>query len=110
VRSILQANNSAIAYIAKNPVTARRIVQKQITKWTGAPLPAAVVRRAWDNLTFTWDPLPLTLKKDAADAVSVGLLQLPPGGLTGIYDVRLLNSVLKAAGNRGVTSGGLGLQ
>jgi NitT/TauT family transport system substrate-binding protein len=110
VRSILQANNSAIAYIARNPVKARSIVQEQIAKWTGYPLPAAVIRRAWDELTFTYDPLPLTLKQDAEDAVSVGLLVLPPGGLNGIYDVRLLNSVLKGAGSRTVSSGGLGPQ
>jgi NitT/TauT family transport system substrate-binding protein len=85
-------------------------VQEQIAKWTGYPLPAAVIRRAWDELTFTYDPLPLTLKQDAEDAVSVGLLVLPPGGLNGIYDVRLLNSVLKGAGSRTVSSGGLGPQ
>ena len=110
VRSILQANNSAITYIKENPQKATAIVQGEIAKWTGRPLPAAVVKRAWNNLTFTWDPLPLSLKKDAADAVSVGLLSLAPGQIDGIFDLRLLNAVLRAASGHTVTASGLGLE
>ena len=69
----------------------------QITKWTGKPLPDAVITRSWGNLRFTWDPLPLTLAKSADDAVNAGLLKLGQNKLAGIYDLRLLNSVLKAA-------------
>ena len=110
VRSILQANNSAIKYIAGNIVPAKDIVQEQIKKWTGKPLPDSVITRSWGNLRFTWDPLPATLKKSADDAVTAGLLQLKPNGLNGIYDLRLLNTVLSAAKARPVTAGGLGLQ
>ncbi|MFZ4496959.1 MAG: ABC transporter substrate-binding protein [Candidatus Nanopelagicales bacterium] len=110
VRSILQANNTAIRYIASNVLKSRDIVQEQITKWTGKPLPDAVINRSWGNVRFTWDPLPLTLKQGADDAVSVGLLTLGPKGVSGIYDLRLLNSVLKASKARTVTAGGLGLQ
>jgi NitT/TauT family transport system substrate-binding protein len=108
VRSILQANNAAIAYIERNPKRATAIVQGEIAKWTGRPLPPAVVERAWDNLNFTWDPLPDSLKKDAADAVSVGLLTLGPGQIDGIVDLRLLNSVLRSAHEATVSSAGLG--
>jgi NitT/TauT family transport system substrate-binding protein len=108
VRSILQANNAAIAYIERNPKRATSIVQGEIAKWTGRPLPPAVVERAWDNLNFTWDPLPDSLKKDAADAVSVGLLTLGPGQIDGIVDLRLLNSVLRSAHEATVSSAGLG--
>ncbi len=85
-------------------------MQEQITKWTGKPLPDSVINRSWGNLRFTWDPLPLTLKKSADDAVAAGLLQLRPNGLNGIYDLRLLNSVLTASKARTVSSAGLGLQ
>ena len=97
VRSILQANNSAIKYIAANVTKSKDVVQEQITKWTGKPLPDAVITRSWGNLRFTWDPLPLTLTKSADDAVNAGLLTLGQNKLAGIYDLRLLNSVLKAA-------------
>ena len=110
VRSILQSNNTAIRYIAANVTKSKDLVQEQITKWTGKPLPDSVINRSWGNLRFTWDPLPLTLKKSADDAVAAGLLQLKPNGLTGIYDVRLLNSVLRASKARTVTAAGLGQQ
>ena len=110
VRSILQANNTAIRYIAANVLKSKDIVQEQITKWTGKPLPDAVINRSWGNVRFTWDPLPLTLKQGADDAISVGLLSLGSKGLSGIYDLRLLNSVLKASKARTVTAGGLGQQ
>ncbi len=110
VRSVLQANNSAIKWIAKNILPAKDAVQEQITKWTGKPLADNVITRSWGNLRFTWDPLPLTLKKSADDAVIAGLLNLNPGALSGIYDLRLLNSVLKAAKAKPVTAASLGLQ
>ena len=108
VRSILQANNSAIKYIAGNVLKSKDVVQEQITKWTGKPLPDSVITRSWGNMRYTWDPLPATLKKSADDAVSAGLLTLAPNALSGIYDLRLLNSVLRAAKARPVSAGGLG--
>lgn len=108
VRSILQANNSAITYIASNTDKAKDLVQVQIKKWTGAQLPDAAIDRAWGNLRFTWDPLPSTLTKSADDAVSAGLLTLGANKLVGIYDLRLLNQVLKAAKARPVTAAGMG--
>ena len=110
VRSVLQANNTAIRYIAANVLKSKDIVQEQITKWTGKPLPDAVINRSWENVSFTWDPLPLTLKQGADDAVRVGLLALGSKGLSGIYDLRLLNSVLAATKARTVTASGLGQQ
>ncbi|MFN8171216.1 MAG: ABC transporter substrate-binding protein [Candidatus Nanopelagicales bacterium] len=108
VRSIIQANNSAIKYIANNVQKSEDVVQTQIQKWTGARLSDAVMNRAWGNLQFTWDPLPATLAKSADDAVNAGLLTLGPNKLAGIYDLRLLNQVLKVANAKQVSANGLG--
>ncbi len=110
VRTILQDNNTAIRYIASNVQSSKDLVQQQIVKWTGKAIPDAAINRAWGNLSFTWDPLAGTLRKSAQDAVTAGLLKLNPNSLNGIYDLRLLNSVLKASKARTVISGGLGLQ
>ena len=110
VRSILQANNSAIKYIAGNVEKSKDAVQQAITRLTGKPLPDAVITRSWGNLRFTWDPLPATLAKSADDAVNAGLLTLGQNKLAGIYDLRLLNQVLKVAKARPVTANGLGRQ
>lgn len=109
VRSVIQANNAAVTYIANNSAKARQVVQKAITKWTGKPIPAAAINRAWGNLRFTNDPLPLSLKKNAEDAVQVGLLTMTPGALNGIYDLRLLNTVLAVSNAHAVSAQGLGL-
>ena len=45
VRSILQANNSAIEYIARTRPRPRTSSQAQINKRTGRPLPDAVITR-----------------------------------------------------------------
>lgn len=110
VRSVLQANTSAIKWIAKNILPAKDAVQLQIKKWTGSQLSDAVITRSWGNLRFTWDPLPATLKRSADDAVSAGLLTLNPGALNGIYDLRLQNSVLAQAKARAISAAGLGRQ
>ena len=110
VRSIIQANNSAIKYIASNVDSSRDLVNKGIARWTGRPLPEQVINRSWGNLRFTWDPLPKTLAKSADDAVEAGLLSLGQNKLAGIYDLRLLNQTLKAAKARSVSADGLGRQ
>jgi NitT/TauT family transport system substrate-binding protein len=110
VRSIIQANNSAIKYIAKNVTKSRDLVNQGIRRWTGRALPDQVINRAWGNLRFTWDPLPKTLKKSADDAVEAGLLNLGKNKLAGIYDLRLLNQTLRASKSRTVSADGLGRQ
>ena len=110
VRSVIQANNGAIRYIASNVTKSKDVVQEQITKWTGRPLPEAVISRAWGQLKFTWSPLPKTLAKSADDATAAGLLKLGSNKLAGIYDLRLLNQVLKVARAKPVSAEGLGRQ
>ncbi len=110
VRSIIQANNAAITFLQRNPARAKGLVQQQIAKWTGNPVPEAVVTRAMGNLQFTWNPLPATLAKSADDAVTAGLLRLGPNKLAGIYDLRLLNQALRVSGTAPVSADGLGAQ
>ena len=63
----------------------------------------AVIDAAWSNMRFTADPIASSLRKGAADAISVGLLD-GKTKLDGIYDLTLLNEVLKAAGKPEVAS------
>ncbi|MEV7546526.1 sulfate ABC transporter substrate-binding protein, partial [Streptomyces sp. NPDC089915] len=61
---------------------------------------------AWQSILVTDDPLASTLKTEADWAVKAKLLDKPD--LTGIYDLTLLNKVLKTAGKPEVADGGLG--
>ncbi len=58
------------------------------------------------SIRFTDDPLAATLGTEAEHAVKAGLLEQP--NLKGIYDLRILNKVLKAEGESPVDDAGLG--
>jgi NitT/TauT family transport system substrate-binding protein len=109
IEAILKGHMQAIAAIKKSPVIAQEAVQTQISAATGKRLSDAVIARAWENLTFTYDPLPATLVKSAEDAVDVGLLtNLGSRGLVGIYDIRILNKLLVASKIKKISTQGLG--
>lgn len=111
VSSVLKAHFDAIRYIKKNTTQSQEDTQIQIEKWTGKRLADSVITRAWSNLLFTWEPLSSSLSKSADDAVEVGLLTtLGSRGLNGIYDLRLLNQVLKSNKIKSVSAEGLGRQ
>lgn len=111
VRSVIRGHLDAIVLANKNPLQSQDDVQKQIEKWTGKRLPDAVMTRSWSNLTFTADPISNSLSKSADDAVQIGLLTtLGSRGLSGIYDLRLLNSLLTFKKAKKVSAQGLGLQ
>lgn len=111
IRSILNGHLDSLNYIAKDSTKSKDAVQRQIERVTGKRLPDAVLDRAWTNLSFTADPISQSLRKSADDAVDVGLLtNLGSRGLSGIYDLRILNSLLKAKKAKVVSSGGLGQQ
>ena len=109
VKSILKGHLDSLDFINKNTVMAKDDVQKQITKWSGKPLADNVINRSWLNLGFSYEPLAATLSKSADDAVDAGLLtNLGSKGLSGIYDLALLNQILKEGKKKSVTSDGLG--
>ena len=96
VKHLIEGLVDAIAFIKDKPADAAKSANTQITKLTTKGLSDAVLTAAFKNLTFTVDPLPATLKKQATDAVEVGLLK--EAKTDGIYNLTLLNEVLKADG------------
>ena len=57
---------------------------------------------SFKNLTFTVDPVPASLLKDAKDAYDVGLID--SADVKGIYDLKILNEILKAQGEATIKS------
>jgi NitT/TauT family transport system substrate-binding protein len=111
VRSVLRGHLDAIAFANKNPIQAQDDVQKMIEKLSGKRLSDAVMARAWQDLSFTIDPISSALSKNANNAVQAGVLTtLGPKGLTTIYDLRLLNSILALNKLPKVSAAGLGLE
>lgn len=96
VKRLLEGHVAATKYVNDNPAEAQAAANIEIEKITGKKLGAAVITGAWKNLRFTDDPIASSLKLSATHAQDVGLLK--PVDLNGIYDLKILNQVLKAAG------------
>jgi NitT/TauT family transport system substrate-binding protein len=97
VKALLEGQVAANESINDDPANAQKVVGEAIGKLTGKPLDPELVAQAWKTLTFTDDPLPATLITGAEHATDVGLLD-KVDNLRGIYDLELLNEVLKAKG------------
>jgi NitT/TauT family transport system substrate-binding protein len=102
VRAVLRGLIRAVDFATVDPAAAQAAINADIEAITGNALPAEVITGAWQNLTFTLDPVSSSLQKSANDAVAAGLLD--PVDLNGIYDLRLLNELLREAGRQEVTS------
>jgi len=111
IRSVLRGHLDAITFANANPTQAQDDVQKMIEKLSGKRLSDAVMTRAWQDLSFTSDPLSSSLSRNANNAVEAGVLTtLGPKGLRTIYDLRLLNSILALNKLPKVSAAGLGLE
>ncbi|AXE80959.1 aliphatic sulfonate ABC transporter substrate-binding protein [Streptomyces atratus] len=108
VEAVLRGSVKTNAWINANPDKAKASANAALEKLTGKALPAEVLDPAWKSIQITDDPLAATLDAEAEHAVKAGLLEKPD--LTGIYDLKPLNKVLKAAGKPGVADAGLGVK
>jgi NitT/TauT family transport system substrate-binding protein len=100
VKALLAGTVDAIDESNANPDGAKEAANTQLEELTDAPLDQAVLDAAWENLTFTADPIASSLEKGAEDAEAVGLLD--PVDLDGIYDLGPLNEVLQERGQSAV--------
>lgn len=96
VKAILEGHQKALELIESDPAAAQAATNAQIETLTDKALPDEVLTAAWENLTFTDDPIASSLQESAKDAEDLGLLE--PVDLGGIYDLSILNSLLSAAG------------
>ncbi|MFR9797658.1 aliphatic sulfonate ABC transporter substrate-binding protein [Streptomyces sp. MS06] len=108
VEAVLKASVETNAWIGSHPEEARAAANEQLAKDVGKPLPADVLDPAWESVRVTDDPLAATLAAQADHAVRAGLLKRPE--LAGIYDLTLLNRVLRARGQPAVGDAGLGAE
>ncbi len=92
VTDLLKAQVQANAFIKSNPAQAQADANAELASYTGKPLKADLIAASFKEITFTNDPNQASLKTDADQAVSLGLLK--PVNLDGIYDLGPLNKVL----------------
>ena len=96
VARLLRAHVAAVDFANAKPGEAQQVANAAIARVTGQAIAAPVLERAWSSLSFTVDPIASSLRKSAADATAVGLLD--PVDLDGIYELGPLDAVLAAAG------------
>ncbi len=98
VERLLQGQIAANRFVNSQPDAAQKAVSTAIQRLTGQNLAADTIAAAWQNLSFTNDPLLSTLRKSADAASALGFLKLGGLSLDNIADVGLLNEALNAAG------------
>lgn len=106
VAKLLTGELATLQTITDQPEQSRDATNAALEQLTGKALKPEVLARAWPNLTLTVDPIAASLRVDQEHAEAVGLAK--PIDLDGIYDLRILNGLLTAAGRPGVSAGGLG--
>ncbi|OKJ75205.1 aliphatic sulfonate ABC transporter substrate-binding protein [Streptomyces sp. CB02460] len=108
VEAVLRGSVKTNAWINANPDKAKESANAALKKLTGKALPPEVIDPAWKSIQITDDPLAATLDAQAQHAVKAGLLEEPD--LKGIYDLKPLNKILKAAGEPEADDAGLGVK
>ncbi|HVM61648.1 MAG TPA: ABC transporter substrate-binding protein [Verrucomicrobiae bacterium] len=84
-------------WINTHATEAKRILNDEIRAETTRALPDVILNSAWKRLQLTNDPIKDSLFKSAEDAYRIGFLKEKPD-LSRIYDLKLLNEVLREKG------------
>jgi NitT/TauT family transport system substrate-binding protein len=103
INDLLKAQVEANSFIASDKSAAESAANAELASMTGKALKPAILAAAFDQVTFTDDPIASSLATDAAHAEAVGLLT-PVKNLSAIYDLGPLNTLLKADGQPQVSS------
>ncbi len=96
VKASLKANLAVTQWEVAHPQEAQTLLNAQIEKLTGKKMPDAVLQQAFGRMRPTWDPISASLFAAADSAYNAGFLKQEPN-LDGIYDLSLLNELLRAA-------------
>lgn len=91
----IRAHVELTDWINKNLPEAKRILNEQIRRDTGKPLPVQVLDDSFSRLQVTYDPIPSSLFISAQRTFEGGYLGREKPDLSGLYDLSLLNEVLR---------------
>jgi sulfonate transport system substrate-binding protein len=102
VKNLITGLGTAIDFIKNSPADAEPVVASGIQRASGKAIAPNLVTASFKNIDFTLNPVPSSLLTGAKNAEALGLLD-PVSNLKGIYDLKLLNEVLKERGEAAVT-------
>jgi len=87
-------------WINAHLLPAKKLLNEQIQRETAKALPSAIVDEAFTRIEITDDPVRSSLVTSAQSAYESGFLGRQMPDLSGLYDLTLLNQVLKEKGKR----------
>jgi len=97
IKKLLAANVNETLWINNHTNAAIKSFNTEFQKLTGKTIPVNELSQAWSRIQFTYDPIRLSLFQGANNAYDIGFLAKgkPRPDLSGIYDLTILNQVLK---------------
>lgn len=98
IKKLLEAHVNETQWINGHKEEALKTFNNELKKLTGQTIPDDQLKQAFSRLELTYDPLRETLIKSANDAFDVGFLGKTRPDLSGIFDLKILNEVLKEKG------------
>jgi len=102
VKKWLTAHVELTEWINGHLPDAKKLLNGQIQKETGKALAPAVLDEAFGRLQITYDPLRSSLMTSAKSAFEAGFLGKELPDLSSLYDLNLLNQVLKEEGKKAI--------
>jgi NitT/TauT family transport system substrate-binding protein len=98
IKKLLEAHIDETNWINENPDEARQLFNKELEEITGKMIPEDEYMEGMSRLELTFDPIKESLFKSADDAFNIGFLGKTKPDLSRLYDLRILNEVLKERG------------
>jgi len=98
IKKWIAAHVELTGWINTNVSEAKKVLNEQLKKLTGKALPADVLDDAFGRLKVTYDPIKSSLFTSSRWAFEQGFLGKEMPDLSGIYDLSILNEVLKEKG------------
>ena len=98
VKTWLETHLKLTDWINNNREEAKRVLNDEIKSETGKAIPQNILDAAVKRIEFTYDPIASSLFQSAQDAYKLGFLGKKEPDLSNIYDLSILNGILKGKG------------
>jgi NitT/TauT family transport system substrate-binding protein len=110
IRKLLAAHVNETVWINNHKEEAIKAINVELKKLTGKGIPEDELKQAISRIDFTYDPLKLSLFQSANNAYDLGFLAKgkPHPDLSGIFDLTILDQVLKESGLKPVETAATG--
>jgi len=98
IKKLLVAHVDQTQWINQNKEESFNVFNAELEKITGKTIPDDELQEAFSRMEITYDPVKESLFKSANDAFDIGFLGDTRPDISKIYDLKLLNEVLKEKG------------